>query len=93
MRPRLPDSTITFEEFLQISSLTPFGGLNIYTCMTKSLKIPKGSLYIHMMMSGDGYREHDQFWVTNDGDNIESNSIILINQRCYSMRHLLLNKS
>jgi hypothetical protein len=46
-----------------------------------------------MMMSGDGYREHDQFWVTNDGDNIESNSIILINQRCYSMRQLLLNKS
>jgi hypothetical protein len=45
-----------------------------------------------MMMSGDGYREHDQFWVTNDGDNIESNSIILINQRCYSMRQLLLNK-
>ena len=45
------------------------------------------------MMSGDGYHEHDQLWVTNDGDNIESNGIIFMNERYYFMGHLLLNKS
>jgi len=49
----------------------------IYTCCT---------LYIHMMMSGDGCQEHDQLWVTNDGDNIESNGIIFMNERYYFMR-------
>jgi len=46
-----------------------------------------------MMMSGDGCQEHDQLWVTNDGDNIESNGIIFMNERYYFMRQLLLNKS
>jgi hypothetical protein len=45
------------------------------------------------MMSGDGYHEHDQLWVTKDGDNIDRSGIILMNEQYYAMIHLLLNKS
>ena len=56
----------------------------IYTC---------GTLYVHKMTSGDGYHEHDQLWVTKDGDNIDRNGIIFMNEQYYAMIHLFLYKS